>query len=1116
MAADGGGSPRPFDAANSQADMIWLDAPIGNIGETTLPTNANQSDNIDTTKSDAEPVVQVFNHEPSDLESGPAKMIDVDLTQIDDAISIVKYEPFDREMGPVNRVEIDLTKLEDYPPKIKHEPSDPEFGRINRVRIDPTYLFNNNLTVRQKFPAQAVRWKEVFPGLIEISDSEDELKPVPSNNKPPYIQTQAQDNVVNDEMPLDQPSTRTDGITVNNNHDNEGHRHQNSNTVGGLPEGGQASNENDKSVSNSATNISLGNSILRTPNSKAKRTAIDPVRARKLLAIYRAQALSRDRALTANLAGGNSASTGTKPSDPVRIVEHDVEEDSTVAIDEAENESLFVLQGSTSSHRKRRYGEVIDVENNSEQDVQEIDGSTVPDTRGKPKRKRKQKLKPVNDEELERLKERERDASLRVGLEHDNASNRKGPSYRALDQLGKCGARPDVWRGGKRSGTNSAKATNAKAVKPKPKRSSKKKKDIRDTADLGGLIAGLQNHDVLAEANANLDRTALPTSHKTNKQAYLKALLHSVPDDDRPGVRGEKTRLYRAATNFGHSVVTAHEGGWRFKGIKSTILHHQLLGASFMRERELGSGQPFGGLLADEMGFGKTVMMIITMVTNPPSRTDKAKSTLIVCSASLMLQWKRELANHANKKMFPTIIIYHGKSQIEGEGLERVLEEADVVLTTYGQVVRSFPLHQPPEHLETPEERGAWKERHWGDQRGILHKTHFHRVVLDEAQVIKNHKSHTSLACQALMAHYRWAISGTPIMNRIEEFYPYFKFLRAPFAGSYDDFRFNFCGKGDRIYTDRLHACLKQFMLRRTHVDLIFGRPIIKLPECHTKTTSLRPTKVEVSIYRAVEFRYAQAVNSVAKWGTEEQIRRVTMAMITRLRQMTAHLFLIQQVMQDMFELDDVEQLWDLVKATTPSQDLVLAIKALIANKEDDEEPDDDFLANTNNETQEYHPPSAALLSKFTDYLKTLIANSNASEFAKRSTCPRCEGPPEDPYVTTCMHVYCKECLAAMVTLAAEQDEGAKCVVCQDVFNGSEPCAGVKELNHDMGTGFDAEGNVAKKKRHRPPKDLLKWIRKDGGVLPSTKSAAVVDQIDKWLTEDPDKKIIVFSQWVMM
>lgn len=352
-------------------------------------------------------------------------------------------------------------------------------------------------------------------------------------------------------------------------------------------------------------------------------------------------------------------------------------------------------------------------------------------------------------------------------------------------------------------------------------------------------------------------------------------------------------------------------------------------------------------------------------------------------------------------------------------------------------------------------------------------------------------------------------------MNRIEEFYPYFKFLRAPFAGTFEDFRLNFCGKGDRIYTDRLHACLTQFMLRRTHVDLIFGRPIIKLPKCHSETTTLRPTKIEVSVYRAVEFRYAQAVNAISKWGTEEQVRRVTMAMVTRLRQITAHLFLIQQIMQDMFELDDVERLWDLVKPDSPSHNTLVAIKALIANKDDDEEPDEQQPDDYDAYAEQYTQPSAALLSKFQAYLQTLISTSDAAEFSKRSTCPRCESPPENAYVTSCMHVYCHECLLVMAKRAAESNERTKCLVCESVYNGSEPCGGMKELNHDIGTGL-LEGHTAKKKRHKPPKDLLKYIRNNGGVLPSTKSAAVVNQIDQWLTEEPEKKIIIFSQWRMM
>lgn len=103
-----------------------------------------------------------------------------------------------------------------------------------------------------------------------------------------------------------------------------------------------------------------------------------------------------------------------------------------------------------------------------------------------------------------------------------------------------------------------------------------------------------------------------------------------------------------------------------------------------------------------------------------------------------------------------------------------------------------------------------------------------------------------------------------------------------------------------------------------------------------------------------------------------------------------------------------------------------------------------------------------------------------------------------------------------MAHRAAEKDEGGlHCLECDTAYTSSMPCVGVKELSYDMGTGFDPD-NKTPRKRHKPPNDLLKWIRKDGGTLPSSKSVAVVEQIDQWLTEEPDKKIIVFSQWHMM
>ncbi|KAL8962518.1 MAG: hypothetical protein Q9193_001088 [Seirophora villosa] len=1068
MSTSGGDSPRPFEASHSQADMTWLDSQQDELEMQPDETAENPILSNVVDQAQIMEIVSAASDSSSILQARKENSLGPELPPNDrEVVDFPGLEPLKPEFGPVNRIDIDLTGLDEDTPVIKQE-----FGPVHHFDIDLTGSEDNTpKSFKEEDVGNNVRWKETVPGYIELSDSEEA-----------------------DHVELSDPEEDDHGTPVANyslisasGHDpttlqRPAHHKLIDDTV--------LSNQRADIPASNRTEVDLGSSILQTSNSRAKKSAADVPRIKKLQAFYAARALSRDKA---------ERDLGTRINLPGSGIAHTIEDD-------VEEDSLFLPQGNESAPKKRRHTEIIETEG-SDQEVQEIEGSVVPDTRGKPKPKRKPKLMPKTGEELQKIQLSEMRASLAIGLNNSTPNGR-----------------PDIWRGPPTKSTK-------KASNSEPKRPVKKSKKTKDRCtDLDELMKGLQSHDVLAEANANIGQEALPTSLETTKQAYLKAILHSIPEGDRPGVRGEKKRLDKAASVFPQGSVRAAEGGWRLKGLKSVLMHHQLLGASFMRERELGIGQPFGGLLADEMGFGKTVMMIATMVSNPARPTDTARSTLIVCSASLLGQWKRELLVHTNQGVFNRIIVHHGTSQLQGEGVERVLAEADVVLTTYGQVVKSWPLGHPPENLETAEERRLWWEKHWGDQKGLLHRAYFHRVVLDEAQAIKNHKAHVSLACQSLMANYRWAISGTPIMNRIEEFYPYFKFLRAPFAGNFEDFRLNFCGKGDRIYTDRLHACLNQFMLRRTHVDLIFGRPIIKLPKCYSETTTLRPTKVEMSIYRAVEFRYAQAVNAISRWGSEEQIRRVTMAMVTRLRQITAHLFLVQQIVQDMFELDDVEKLWTLVTPNSPDHDManhdtanhdtanhdtLVAIQALIANKEDDEEPDEQ-PEDQNYHAEQYTPPSAALLSKFQDYLRTLISTSDAAEFSKRTTCPRCESPPEHAYVTSCMHVYCHECLLAMATIAAASDERTKCLVCESVYNGTEPCGGMKELNHDIGTGLAADGNAAKKKRHKAPKDLLKWIRRREGVLPSTKSAGVVDQIDRWLTEEPEKKIIVFSQWRMM
>lgn len=146
-------------------------------------------------------------------------------------------------------------------------------------------------------------------------------------------------------------------------------------------------------------------------------------------------------------------------------------------------------------------------------------------------------------------------------------------------------------------------------------------------------------------------------------------------------------------------------------------------------------------------------------------------------------------------------------------------------------------------------------------QRGVLHRMRFLRVVLDEAQAIKNHMGRTSIACRALMATHKWALSGTPILNSLTELYPYFKFLGVPHTGSFKIFKHNYCDNKDPENTERLLVRLSQFMMRRTHADEMFGAPILKLPQADQHTYWCEFNPVERCIYEIVQRRFTKRIN---------------------------------------------------------------------------------------------------------------------------------------------------------------------------------------------------------------------------------------------------------------
>ena len=110
-----------------------------------------------------------------------------------------------------------------------------------------------------------------------------------------------------------------------------------------------------------------------------------------------------------------------------------------------------------------------------------------------------------------------------------------------------------------------------------------------------------------------------------------------------------------------------------------------------------------------------------------------------------------ELNEHCEPRFFKRIFRYDATSKMKGEGVEYIMQEADVVFTTYQEVMSSYPKCDIPKDTDEDEKKRLWAEN-WEKHRGVLHRVHFHRIVLDEAHAIKNHRSQTSIACRGLMA----------------------------------------------------------------------------------------------------------------------------------------------------------------------------------------------------------------------------------------------------------------------------------------------------------------------------------------------------------------------------
>ncbi|KAK9702632.1 DNA repair protein rad16 [Basidiobolus ranarum] len=200
--------------------------------------------------------------------------------------------------------------------------------------------------------------------------------------------------------------------------------------------------------------------------------------------------------------------------------------------------------------------------------------------------------------------------------------------------------------------------------------------------------------------------------------------------------------------------------------LKLSLLPFQKEGVAWMRGQEYTEFH--GGILADEMGMGKTIQMISLLLSEP-----RGKPNLVVAPTVALMQWHAELTTHTDSL---SVLIFHGQNRTEE--MEE-LKKHDVVLTTYSIIESAF----------RKQEYGFKRKGELTKEKSLLHKIGWYRIVLDEAHNIKDRACNTARSVFALESSRKWSLSGTPLQNRVGELYSLLRFLRA------DPYSYYYCQK---------------------------------------------------------------------------------------------------------------------------------------------------------------------------------------------------------------------------------------------------------------------------------------------------------------------------------
>ncbi len=262
------------------------------------------------------------------------------------------------------------------------------------------------------------------------------------------------------------------------------------------------------------------------------------------------------------------------------------------------------------------------------------------------------------------------------------------------------------------------------------------------------------------------------------------------------------------------------------------------------------AGYQFGGVLADDMGLGKTMQMIAVLLA--AKEEGNLETALIVTPASLVFNWKEEFEKFAPMMKVKTVT----GTKTEREEVLARYKDYDVIVTSYDLLKRDIAEYEE--------------------------KT-FSYQVIDEAQYIKTHTTAVAKAVKVIQSRTRFALTGTPIENRLSELWSIFDYLMPGFLYSYEKFRkeieLPIAKNKNESAMLQLKRMVEPFILRRLKGDVLK-----ELPEKLEEVQYVVFEKKQQALYDGQVVRMRKILESQAEDEFNKNKMRI-LAEITRLRQ---------------------------------------------------------------------------------------------------------------------------------------------------------------------------------------------------------------------------------------